>query len=47
MYIEWLESSVMSKGPSVALHVVVPNRATFEYSYFLSSVRTNRATVFL
>ena len=26
---------------------VVPNRTTFEYNYTVSSIRTNRATVFL
>ena len=27
--------------------IVVPNRASFEYSYSISSIRTNRAPVFL
>ena len=40
-------SGSWNKCKSQQSGIVVPNRATFEYSYSVSSIRTNRATVFV
>ena len=40
------DSSEIDLRPGEKIRYVVPNRASFDYSYSVSSIRTNRATVF-